>query len=123
MLGRRPKLPVGRMPAFSTMSMTVSLGGAGAVENAFGNYGTLAWTELQSSPFEIDQEFTFDHIKEFVVAVVFVPVIFALHYAEAYDGAVHLAHRLVVPTVGALIGKSFFFDDFKRLVKILRRVS
>src|SRR5215468_4575410 len=40
-----------------------SLAGASAVENAFGNDGALARTELQSSAFEIDQEFTFDHRK------------------------------------------------------------
>ena len=59
-------------------------------------------------------EEAFDDIEEFVVVLVFVPVVFALDHAEADDGVVHLAERLVEPLVRAGGGQRLFVDQLER---------
>jgi len=52
---------------------------------------------------EIDQEMSVENEKEFIDIIVFVPVIFALHYRHPDDRIIHLAQRLIVPFIFARI--------------------
>jgi len=52
--------------------------------------------------------------KEFINVVVFMPMIFALHYRHSDDGVVHLAKRLVIPFVFAGIRQFLHIDQLKR---------
>jgi hypothetical protein len=48
---------------------------------------------------EIDQEPAIEHEEELVVIRVLVPVILALHHADAHDRLVHLDQSLIVPLI------------------------
>ena len=98
------------MPAFSTMSTTVR---AGAVENAFGHDEALSGVQGHGSILEVDEKLALDHIEEFIIVIVFVPVIFAVKNAEANYRGVYLAKRLVVPLELAGIGELLFFNDLE----------
>jgi hypothetical protein len=60
----------------------------------------LIGQELDRSPLEIDYESATQDVKKFIIIVVFVPMVLALHYAEPHDRIVHPAKRLIVPLVG-----------------------
>ena len=89
--------------------------GARAVQGAFGDDKTLSWCKVNGLAFQIDQQSTFDHIKEFIITFVFVPVIFAFYNAHPHHRLVHLAQRLVVPLVRARVGESLLIDHFQGL--------
>src|SRR5215207_3093570 len=82
-----------------------ALWGARAMHDALGDDETLArrqfhhsaWRHSVRALLEIDEEPTFDDVEELVVGVVLMPVILALHDAEAYDRVVDAGERLVVP--------------------------
>jgi hypothetical protein len=69
--------------------------------DAFGNDKSLLWLQINRAIFEIDDEVPLQDKEEFVVVVMFVPVVLALHDSQANNGVVHLAERLVVPLLGA----------------------
>jgi hypothetical protein len=77
---------------------------------------TLPRLELDCTLFKIDEQPSLDHVKEFVIGIVFVPMVFTLNHTKAHDRPIHLAKRLVVPLVNGGLGKSFLVDYFKRLV-------
>ena len=62
----------------------------------FGHDETLPRREFYDAVFEVDQQLAFDDVKELIVLVVLVPVIFALIMRRA-DGLIDLAERLVEP--------------------------
>src|SRR5579871_6750576 len=78
-----------------------AFGSARAVHDALGHDEALARAEIDRALLQIDQEMPFEDEEELVQVVVLVPVILALHDAEANDGIVDPAQRLVVPTIGA----------------------
>src|SRR5208282_5528680 len=53
-----------------------SLESAGAVEDSLGNNEALPGAKGYRSILEIDEELAFQHVEEFVVLVVFMPVVF-----------------------------------------------
>ena len=60
---------------------------------------SLALAELHRAALQVDQEFSFDDIKELVEIVVLVPVILSLDHTQPHDRVVHLAQCLIVPRV------------------------
>lgn len=40
---------------------------------------------------KVNKKRSLENEKEFVIMVVFVPMIFALHYTETHNGPIHLA--------------------------------
>jgi len=70
----------------------------------------LSRVELNSAVFKIDNQPAFNNVKEFVVIIVLVPMIFTFNDAKAYYRPVHLAKRLVVPLVTTGVGESLFVD-------------
>ena len=79
------------------------------------DHQALTGQKLDRSPFEIDDEFAAQDEKEFVLVVVFVPVIFALHDAEAHDGIVHPAEGLIEPLVADFLGEPVDVDQSERI--------
>src|SRR5262249_17209784 len=77
------------------------LGGACAVDHAFRDYEALLGGKRDRAALAIDDDATAEHEKEVVVVIVLMPMILTVHDAEAYNGIVHLAERLIIPTVGA----------------------
>ena len=65
---------------------------------------------IDNAIFEIDQEMSVEDEKEFIDIFMFVPVIFALNHRQPNDRIVHLAKRLVVPLVRAVIGQFLDID-------------
>ena len=94
-----------------------SLRRACTMAHAFRHDEALSRRKIDDAIFQIDQEPPIEHEKEFVDVVVYVPVIFALHYCDPDDGVVHFAKRLIVPFVGASISEFLHVDQFKRLVQ------
>ena len=74
--------------------------GTRAMNDTLWHNKALLLSKLDTSILEINDETTVEDKEEFVVIVVLVPVVFALHDAEANDRIVHLTQRLVVPGVG-----------------------
>ena len=87
------------------------------VKNAFWDDETLPGQEADCAIFQIDEQFAFYDIKELIVIVVLVPMVFAFHHAQADDGVIHLAERLIEPLVGAGTRESFLVDQFKGLME------
>src|SRR5438445_12886447 len=78
-----------------------SIRGAGAMLDAVGNDKSLVWLQINRAVFEIDDKVPIQDKEELVVVVMFVPVVLALHDAQANNGVVHLAEGLVIPLIGA----------------------
>lgn len=91
-----------------------ALRGAGAVHDALGDDDALARPEGDRAALEVDMKEAFDDVEEFVVRIVLVPVVFALDDADAHDGVVDEAQRLVEPLVRDRVGEGLFVDQLKR---------
>ena len=61
------------------MRITVRSMSARAVQDSLGDHEALPGSKFDGSILHVDQESTLDHIEEFIVSVVFVPVIFAFY--------------------------------------------
>ena len=59
--------------------------------DSFGNDEALSRRKLDRLIFEIDQQFSFDYIKKFVVISMLVPVILAFDHSQADYRLVHFA--------------------------------
>src|ERR1044071_5353528 len=71
----------------------------GSMNDSSRNGVALMDSERDRFIFQINQKFSLQHEKEFVLFVVLMPVKLALHDAESHDAVVHLAKSLVVPLV------------------------
>ena len=69
------------------------------MQDALGDDEALLWQKLDGAALEVDQKLAVDHVKEFVLGIVLVPVEFALHDGEAHDRIVHTTKRLVAPSL------------------------
>ena len=85
--------------------------------HAFWHNKTLAWRQIYDAIFKINDEMSIENEKEFIDVIVFMPMIFALHYRHPDDGVIHFAKRLVIPFVGAGIGQFLHIDYFQRSVR------
>jgi hypothetical protein len=70
--------------------------------------------QFDGAVFEVDQEAAVHDVEEFVLVIVFVPVKFALHDAEADDAVIHLAEGLVVPLVLTSFDEGLEIDELER---------
>src|ERR1700722_5888751 len=70
---------------------------AGAVDDAFGNDETLPRSQGDSAILKINQQLALDDVKEFVVFVVLVPVIFTFDDGNAHHRFIDFAKGLVEP--------------------------
>lgn len=84
---------------------------------------SLARVKFDRFVFQIDQEPALDHVEELVLFVVLVPVVFTLDDANADDGAVDLAERLIEPFVLAARAIALMSISSSEPCKMLRRVS
>lgn len=82
--------------------------------DAFGNDKSLLWLQINRAIFEIDDEVPLQDKEELVVVVMFVPVVLALHDAEANNGVVHLTKRLVIPLLGAGFYQGWYVHQVER---------
>jgi len=72
----------------------------------------LSGPKADGSSFQINGQAAFDHIKELVIVIVFVPMVLALDHANADNRGVDLAKRLIEPRdLG--VGESFLIDDLQ----------
>ena len=69
------------------------------MDDTFGDRKTLPGVEGDRTVFEVDQELTVEDKKEFVVLIVFVPVVFAFDDPDADNAAIDLREGLVEPFV------------------------
>src|SRR6516225_5147895 len=86
----------------------------------------LIGQDLDRSPLvEIDYESATQDVKKLIIIVVFVPVVFALHYAEPHDRIVHPAKRLIVPLFGDRLCELIYIDQSEgiELYVEMRRVG
>ena len=82
--------------------------------DAFGNDKSLLWLQINRAIFKINDEVSLQDEEELVIAVMFVPVVFALHDSQANNGVVHLAERLVVPLLGASFHQGWNVNQVER---------
>ena len=86
------------------------------MEYAFRNNESLSGLELNGPAFQIDDQPAIDYIEEFIVVVMFVPVIFTLDHADPDNRCVDLTKRLIEPRhLG--IGERFLINDFEGSVQ------
>lgn len=69
------------------------------MHHALRNCCPLSRAEFECPVLQINEQSSGDHIKELVVVVVFMPMKFALHDAEAHNAFVYLRERLVPPRI------------------------
>jgi hypothetical protein len=74
----------------------------------------LSRAELDCPAIQINLEAPFDHVEEFVLLVVLVPVKLALQDAEPHDAVIDPAERLIVPGLLACIDERLNVDQFER---------
>src|SRR5271167_685433 len=58
------------------------LRGTRSMQDALWDDGALPRSKFHRAAFEIDEQLPCDYVEEFVIIIVFVPVIFALHHAK-----------------------------------------
>lgn len=92
-------------------------GARGRCITPFGITTPLARLQIDRSTFDIDQQASFYDVEELIILIVLVPMVFAFHHCQPHNRVVHLAKRLVVPLVLALVGQGFFVDQLQRLVQ------
>ena len=92
----------------------VFFGRACAMNHSARDGETLLGHWLDGAAFEVDEEAAIDNVEEFVFVIVFVPMKFALHDAEANYAVIHAAESLVVPLVLACLDERFEIDKFER---------
>ena len=56
------------------------------------------------------------NVEKFVVLIMLVPMVLALHDTKAHDGRIHLAQGLVVPLIHAGICKRLLLDHLQGLI-------
>src|ERR1035438_4709751 len=78
------------------------------------HHESLPRCKFHRAAFEINQQHALDDIKELIIVIVFVPMIFALHNPYAHNRVVHLAKRLVEPLVVARVFDGVNVDDLQR---------
>src|SRR3954470_11284389 len=59
-----------------------------SVHDAFGNRYALLGIQLDGFIFEIDKKLTFEHKEKFVVVIVLMPMVIAMHDAKADDAVI-----------------------------------
>jgi hypothetical protein len=77
------------------------------MNDAFRDDETLPRGQFHRASLEVDQQLPFEHIEEFVVVIVLVPVVFTLDHALSHYRVVHLAQGLVEPLVLAGMERAF----------------
>lgn len=102
------------MAAVSTIRMTARSRARVRWTNALWNDEALARLKIDLPTLEIDDEVPVEDKKELIVLLMFVPVILALHDAEAYDRVIYFAESLVVPAIRACTDKRRDVDNAER---------
>jgi hypothetical protein len=77
------------------------------------NDETLIGQKFNRSTFEVDDELSTQYEEELIVVVVFVPVVFALHHAQAHYRVVYPTECLVVPLVRDGLGQRRHIDQLQ----------
>ena len=71
-----------------------AFGGARAMDDALRDNEALLLSKFDASALKVDDEATFKNKEKLVVVIVFVPMIFPLHDAEANYRIIHSAQQL-----------------------------
>jgi len=87
------------------------------MQDTLGHNHSLSRTELDRSAFEINQQLPLEHVEKFVIVIMLVSVVLALHNAKTHHGAIHLTESLVVPLVRTRIGERLFVNYLQWPVK------
>ena len=90
-----------------------TLRGSGSMPHTFGDHEALTRCQFNSPAFQIDQEMALENEEEFVVHIVFMPVVLTLHDTQSHHGVVYLAQGPVVPSIGACGDECGRIDDFQ----------
>jgi hypothetical protein len=88
-----------------------SIGRSSAVYNALRNDEPFSRLQVNRFAFQVDNEVAIEHKEELVVVIVLMPVVLALHHAQANNGIVNFAQCLVVPLVRARLYKRGNIND------------
>ena len=61
------------------------------MQYAFWDDESLSGAEPNGASFQVDSQLAFDYIKEFIIVVVLVPMVLALHHSEPNHRVIHAA--------------------------------
>ncbi len=67
------------------------------MQYTFGNDESFSRLKLYAPAFQVDDQPAVDHIEEFILVIMFVPMIFALDHTDPHHGRIDLAESLVEP--------------------------
>ena len=87
------------------------------MQHTLRNHESLPRRQFHRPIFQIDEQPPFDNVKELVVRIMLVPVVFAPDHPNPNHGIIHLAKRLVVPRMLCPITERFLINHFERRVK------
>jgi hypothetical protein len=90
-----------------------SFGRSGTVHDPSRNRVTLVWPKGYRPTFQIDQELALQDKEKFIFLIVFVPMEFSLHQAQANDTVIHLAKGLVIPRLLAGSNEGWHVNQLK----------
>jgi hypothetical protein len=86
------------------------------MDNPLRNYEALPRSKFNYPMFQINEEPSLNNVEEFIILIVFMPVVFPFENTQADYGAIHLAERLVEPLVCAHIGHCFLVNCLQRAI-------
>ena len=85
------------------------------MQHALRHGEALLRTQLDGSTLEIDDELSFNHVKELVLIVMLVPMEITVQHAKPDNAIIDLAQGLVEPLVFGLVLKRLHIDELERL--------
>jgi len=83
------------------------------MQNAFRDDEPLSRRKADGSALKINGQLPFNHIKEFIIVIVFVPMVLTLDYTDPNHRCVDLAKGLIEPR-NMSIREFLLIDDFER---------
>jgi len=83
------------------------------MQNAFWDDESLSWSEANGAILQINGQLAFDYIKQFIVVIVFVPMVLTLDHTDPDNRRIDLAKCLIEPR-HLRIGERLLIDNLKR---------
>jgi hypothetical protein len=80
------------------------------------NHHSLSRSQADGPILQLNEQLPLHDVEEFVVRIVFMPVILALDHAQTHHRSIHFAQGLVLPRVRTGVRELLFLNDFQRLI-------
>ena len=85
------------------------------MDDTFWHHKTLLRHQFYNFVFKIYKELALENEKEFVIIIMLVPMVLALHDSKSNHRIVNFGKSLVVPLIGACFDQSWDVNQLQRL--------